>query len=1107
MKKTIICIVCALCAICGTALASPIDSQEAKQKAAAFLQKQAQHAGNARRAAALRAPQLTEAEAFGSVLHVFNVAGDNGFVIVSGDDRTEEILGYVEGGNFDINNIPENMRFWLQMYADQIRSLGNSNVQRGPRRAPYATVEPLVVTNWDQRNDYNDKLFFDSEEMLTEAGADADDVYTGCAATSMAQALYQAAQQYNKKHGQWPSNLTAQIPSYTVSSSGKINNGKAMKALDPIVFDWEHMLPNYARKVATPTEQEIDAVATLMAYCGRAMHMEYGTTSSDAAFVYMPFRMAAYFGIQPYVKNMDRTYYTSQQWEDLLYNELQNGRAVPYTGVSGSSTSDPGHAFILDGYKDGLWHINWGWGMAEAINDAHYNGYFSLSVMQPDKSGTAQVSGGALDSEYKYLQQATIGVSFDAVEGNVANTCYVHRSYPGTGYSETTTKVSYLNYKVKGIDYSLDGAWAIANEDGTFTILKKDYENREFVMFGDMDIKTQYIDELPVDGVADGTYTVLHVSSPPGENNWVADDGTDLMNFTITVASGKITNVVCHPVAITTSSLSVTNVEFIGEMNANEENTVRVTVNNAGDDFFGNLALYYNTTTTPSSSKKYVQLATLKPGETTHDFVVKLPKGEYNLWFYAWAADGYADSYFDSGRKMFIGYGADANKVQVGNLQFEGQTGTALEVKSVNGVLSEELKGSFDITNSAGHTFNNTYYVCVEYGVTKYANVEVPVSVEEGTTTIPFSLGVVSGLTSGTTYKVRLYTKDGSTETNIGDAKNLTLQPYFRYWLADGTVKEAKEPTSWWTEGKVMDPDAKANAAAIDMRGIKRDYMDEVTNPNCIYYMEESQKPSSSSSDFGKTNNVINGVAEKMAVNAKYGFYAPEAFTVKEASFVRTFTNGNDSTGEGWETIVLPFEVNSVKNDTKNLKWFKSKDDQRCHFWLMEFKGVQDDKLTFDYAATFEANKPYIISVPGNKWGDNWDLTNKQITFRGVDVEVPATVLEPVVYVDKKFTPTYTEITTNGYILNAEGTNFEKKEGTVKPFNAYFEVDAASAKALRIVVNGYETNGISHLESEQSTKEDGVVYNLNGQRVNNNLRTNASQRGIYIINGRKVVVR
>lgn len=1104
MKKYIISIVCALCAISGTAWAGPVDSQDAKLKAAAFLQKQAAHTNNARRAAAMRAPQLNEVKAFGEALHVFNVGGDNGFVIVSGDDRTEDILGYVEGGKFDPNNMPDNMRFWLQMYADQIRSLGNSDVQRGPRRAPYANIEPLVETNWDQRNDYNDKLFFDSEEMLTEADADADDVYTGCAATSMAQALYQAAQQYKKKHGQWPSNPTAQIPSYTISSSGKINNGKAMKALDPIVFDWEHMLPNYARKFAQPTEQEIEAVAMLMTYCGRAMHMEYGTTSSDAAFVYMPFRMAAYFGIQPYVKNMDRTYYTTEKWEDLIYNELQNGRAVPYTGVSGPTTSDPGHAFILDGYKDGLWHINWGWGMAEAINDAHYNGYFSLSVLQPDKSGTAHVSGGALDSEYKYLQQATIGVSFDPVD-DVANTCYTHIG-GSRGYSSSTTKVTYLNYKVKGGDYSLDGAWAIANEDGTFTILKKDYENREFVMFGDQASYSQYIDELPVDGVADGTYTVLHVSSPPGENNWVADDGTDLMNFTITVANNKITNVVCHPVAPTTSSLSVTGVEFIGDMNAKEDNIVRVTINNASDDFFGNLALYYNTTTSPTSSKRYVQLATLKPGETTHDFVVNLPKGEYNLWFYAWATDAYAGSYFDSGRKMFIGYGADANKVQVGNLQFDGQTGTALEVKSVNGVLANEVTGSFDITNSSGHIYNNTYYVAVEYGSgyskKTYALTELPVSVEEGTHSIPFNLGAVSGLESGVTYKVRLYSKNGGEEVDV-TTKDMTLQPYFRYWLADGTVKEAKEPTSWWTEGKTMDADAKANAVAIDMRGIKRDYMDEVTNPNCIYYMFASQKPSSTSADFGKTNNVIEGVAEKMTVDAAYSFYAPEAFTAKEISFAKKFENGRvkDAKNPCWYTIVLPFEVNSVKQDTKNLKWFKSANDKRCHFWLMEFTGATDNTLTFDYATTFEANKPYIISVPGSGWGDNWNLAGKELTFRGVNVEVPATVLEPVVFGGKEFTGVFAATSVTGYILNADGTKFENKTADVKPFNAYFAADGAAANALRIQINGEETNGIHQIENGASSIGNEPIFNLNGQRLEQ------KQRGVNIVGGRKIVVK
>ena len=190
-----------------------------------------------------------------------------------------------------------------------------------------------------------------------------------------------------------------------------------------------------------------------------------------------------------------------------------------------------------------------------------------------------------------------------------------------------------------------------------------------------------------------------------------------------------------------------------------------------------------------------MQLATLKPGETTHDFVVKLPKGEYNLWFYAWAAGGYAGTYFDSGRKMLIGYGADANKVQVGNLKFDGQTGTALEVKSVNGALSEELKGSFDVTNSLATLSITPIILMWNLVVAQRLMPMLRFPFLWKKERQPFRSVLVwsAALTLGTTYKVRLYTKDGSTETNIGDAKNLTLQPYFRYWKADAdvTVKEA----------------------------------------------------------------------------------------------------------------------------------------------------------------------------------------------------------------------------------------------------------------------------------------------------------------------------
>jgi hypothetical protein len=245
---------------------------------------------------------------------------------------------------------------------------------------------------------------------------------------------------------------------------------------------------------------------------------------------------------------------------------------------------------------------------------------------------------------------------------------------------------------------------------------------------------------------------------------------------------------------------------------------------------------------------------------------------------------------------------------------------------------------------------------------------------------------------------------------------------------------------------------------------------------------------------------VLDGVANKITVNTAYPFYAPEAFTAQEATYSHTFANGNNNTGEGWETIVLPFTVNSVKNGTKNLKWFKSKDDQRCHFWLMEFTGADGKSLTFDYATAFEANKPYIISVPGNAWGTNWDLTNKQITFRGVNVEVPVTVLDPVIYGGKEFIGTYAEATVNGYVINAAGEQFTNGEATVKAYNAYFIADG-SAKSLNIVINGEETNGIEAISNSQLINGNEPIYNLNGQRLEQ------KQRGVNIIGGRKIVVK
>ena len=1066
----------------GSAIAAPVDATSAKEKAAAFLKKQAQHSTNSRRAAALRNPQLTEAQAFGNALHVFNVGGDNGFVIVSGDDRTEEILGYVDGGTFDYNNIPDNMRFWLQMYADQINSLGNSKVQKAPRCEAKPTIEKLMTTKWDQNGSYRSMLFDDvtDQNILYYK----EKVLTGCVATAMAQVLYNEAKNYKAKYNKWPEFQTNEIPAYSPEEGSLV--GYTLPALPPFTFDWDNMVDNYSGIInPNVTEVQESAVGKLMQYCGRAVKMEYSDVSG-ALVIDVPPAMSQYLNMNPFVQSVDRAYFNSQDWEDLLYNEFVHGRAVVYGSTVGTSYSSEGHCFVLDGYKDGLFHVNWGWGLNEAINNAVYDGFFSLSVMKPGGGG----SGSASDptgAEYKYNQQAVINISYEKPAEVNASLNFYWKSKSSV-YTSTIYGSAFGTYNVFGMPMSFDGGWAIRNADGTLEFLHQDYDNVEFGSINVKDGITSYMSDLGIASKPDGDYDLVHVSRVTGTDTWFADNGTDKNYITATVASGSVSKVVVHPVDPSNAQFSVKNIEFEGTMDANVENKVIVTIENTGDDYFGKISMGYGTGSTASSVLS--MLATLKPGETTHEFIVKAEKGEYNLWFMY--GDNSSSSAFGTG-KMFIGFGADANKIQEGNLQFYGQEGaTALSVKSVNGQLAP-VTGTFEVTNSSSNPYTNTYYIAVEKGSTTYATATVAAEVAANSTeTISFDLGTVTGLSSGTTYTVRLYKKNGDSEVNVA-TKDLTLQPYFRYWLADGTVKEFAE-TSYSNQ---LSGDG-LQAIAIDCRGISMSatmYMDGVTNPNCIFYIEKAQLPTSSYySTYGR-NLVIDGVAESMTINANYPFFAPEAFTAEEISFTKTFENGIVKDGAPyWYTIVLPFEVNSVKQGTKNLKWFKKASDKRCHFWLMELTDVADNTLNFDYAQKFEANTPYIIQVPSTGWGDSWNLAGKELTFRGLNVTVPVTAFAA----DAVFVGTYAPLTTSGLFLDATVNKFLFSEnGTVAAYNAYINA-ANNANSLRIVIAGDEiATGIGQVTIDN----DQDLYDLQGRRVQH------AQKGLYIQNGKVVVIK
>ena len=369
--------------------AEGVTPQQALEQARNFIQKRENNGSRPRRAPGTAASRLVMAKQVNG-LYVFKMAKNEGFVIVSNDDRTEPILGYSDSGNFDPDNMPDNMRAWLQGYADQIAWLNEHGDEAGavatlptltgtPVKHP---IEPLISTRWNQDTPYNDLA---PEYTAGEKSA------TGCVATAMAQVM-----NYHK----WPETQTSALSGYNKDYSGA--TCVAVDAVPATTFDWNNMIDDYRSGY---TAAQGTAVATLMRYCGQSVKMNYGA-SSGANTGDVANALKNYFNYASTTAYKDRSFYTYANWIELLYNELEQGRPMVYNG----SSSGGGHAFICDGYQsEDYFHINWGWG---GMSD----GYFKLSVLNPNAQG---IGGSSSDDGYTFGQGAVVGIQKYGETGTV----------------------------------------------------------------------------------------------------------------------------------------------------------------------------------------------------------------------------------------------------------------------------------------------------------------------------------------------------------------------------------------------------------------------------------------------------------------------------------------------------------------------------------------------------------------------------------------------------------------------------------------------------------------------------------------------------------------
>lgn len=551
--------------------------------------------------------------------YVFPNANSKGFTIVSGDDRLPEILGYSSQGSYDENNLPEGFVSFMKAYqnlynkvnlgdAEALKNLAEIKAWRNKKNASAAStsaVAPLLGNiEWDQTSPYNNMCpRYDSVHVAA----------TGCVATAMAQVM---------AYYKYPKQLKADIPGYVNRWNG-IPMEIPTITREEGIYDWDNMLPKY-NKEANATQQQKDAVAKLMYHCGAAVQMNYGPESAASVSAS---KLAKYFGYDAdLMMDLNRSTFSLDKWMQIIDTELAAGRPVLY----GGQASDGGHQFICDGKDgEGLYHINWGWSGSQ-------NGYFDLSLLNPEKGGTGS---GSSTEGYNRLCSMTIGIAPDngVVDAPLATVPDIKAM--NYGFLETTTKDHRMNPDEAfdfWLDYGLGNqtyqafsgyvALGILQKDGSYRIVsQKAHINVDPIpgegMISVVDVNFRVNEAFEV-----GTVTLCPLYSKDGENWTLCDIPSSFPSVMLKITKTKMD--VTSPL-----TAQVTGPE---KLETGAYGTFQVTLSNLSDlEYFGYIDVSFSDKAEQVSAALARELYVSVPahGSVTRSFNL-LPKqaGDFYLW-------------------------------------------------------------------------------------------------------------------------------------------------------------------------------------------------------------------------------------------------------------------------------------------------------------------------------------------------------------------------------------------------------------------------------------------------------------------------------------------
>ena len=424
--------------------------------------------------------------------YIFNIGNREGFVIVSGDDNAEPVLGYSDRGELDLDNMPANMVEWLrlnELYVESCAKRESSAVATSRTGSGTVVVEPLLGDiMWGQDFPFNEMC------PTYYSGGQNLHYYVGCVATAATQIM---------RYYRYPQQGTG--------SKSYVFKGQTLSAdFGNTTYDWDNMLAFYPSDGVS--QEQIDAAATLAYHFGVSVEMEYAENGSGALSMLVPHTLKTYFGYDKATTMRRRNFYSATEWLELIKHELDNNRPVYYGATSDSGLG--GHAFVCDGYdSEGYVHINWGWyGMS--------NGYFLVNHLNPDDLGEGGGTGGYnTDQEIiTGIQPSTGGTTdFDRpLYGLLSLKCSDYGS-------DFTLMSSVNNYDVTPFDGQIA---AVVTRDGQIIdILKTDGESTHIDGFANSMSGLYFLTmrDIPTtvsEGIADGACEVRLAFKEADEDRW-----------------------------------------------------------------------------------------------------------------------------------------------------------------------------------------------------------------------------------------------------------------------------------------------------------------------------------------------------------------------------------------------------------------------------------------------------------------------------------------------------------------------------------------------------------------------------------------------------------